>query len=196
GGTGERVGRDGRGRGPRGGNDDYVDKLNGQGNGQGLGANGNVEGVNGIDANKYIYLVNVHNDEDMFGVNDLDGDEVIVESVHVVEQAKEVVNDITLAKALMEIKSTQPKADKVVIQEPKQASTYTIVSLQQPSQVKDKGKGKGKMVKQEHVNKLSKKDQLMLDEEVAFKLQAEEKEKEEERIAKEKAQQIKEVNIA
>nr|GEY33694.1 hypothetical protein [Tanacetum cinerariifolium] len=30
GGTGERVGRDGRGRGPRGGNDDRVDKLNGQ----------------------------------------------------------------------------------------------------------------------------------------------------------------------
>ncbi|GJZ66265.1 putative reverse transcriptase domain-containing protein, partial [Tanacetum coccineum] len=47
GGTGERVGRGGRGRGPRGGNDERVDELNGQGNGQGLGANGNVEGVNG-----------------------------------------------------------------------------------------------------------------------------------------------------
>ncbi|GJU27311.1 hypothetical protein Tco_1165932, partial [Tanacetum coccineum] len=31
-----------------------------------------------IDANKDIYLVNVHTDEDMFGVNDIDGDEVIV----------------------------------------------------------------------------------------------------------------------
>ncbi|GJX64910.1 putative reverse transcriptase domain-containing protein [Tanacetum coccineum] len=47
GGTGERVGRGGRGRGPRGGNDDRVDELNGQGNDQGEGANGNVEGVNG-----------------------------------------------------------------------------------------------------------------------------------------------------
>ncbi|GKB30042.1 hypothetical protein Tco_0869443 [Tanacetum coccineum] len=47
GGTGERVGRVGRGRGPRGGNDERVDELNGQGNGQGLGANGNVKGVNG-----------------------------------------------------------------------------------------------------------------------------------------------------
>ncbi|GKA43918.1 reverse transcriptase domain-containing protein [Tanacetum coccineum] len=47
GGTGERVGRGGRGRGPRGGNDERVDELNGQGNDQGLGANGNVEGVNG-----------------------------------------------------------------------------------------------------------------------------------------------------
>ncbi|GKB18196.1 reverse transcriptase domain-containing protein [Tanacetum coccineum] len=46
GGTGEHVGRGGRGRGPRGGNDDHVDELNGQGNNQGAGANGNVEGVN------------------------------------------------------------------------------------------------------------------------------------------------------
>ncbi|GJT35529.1 hypothetical protein Tco_0925948 [Tanacetum coccineum] len=49
------------------------------------------------------------------------------------------------------------------------------------------------MVEPEHVKKLSKKDILMLDEELAFKLQAEE---EEERLAREKAQQIKEVNIA
>ncbi|GJR73436.1 putative reverse transcriptase domain-containing protein [Tanacetum coccineum] len=47
GGTGERFSRGGRGRGPRGGNDECVDELNGQGNGQGLGANRNVEGVNG-----------------------------------------------------------------------------------------------------------------------------------------------------
>ncbi|GJS78868.1 hypothetical protein Tco_0728749 [Tanacetum coccineum] len=43
----ERFGRGGRGRGPIGGNDDCVDELNGQGNNQGEGANGNVEGVNG-----------------------------------------------------------------------------------------------------------------------------------------------------
>ncbi|GJT10452.1 putative reverse transcriptase domain-containing protein [Tanacetum coccineum] len=52
GGMGERVGRGGRGRRPREGNDEGVDNLNGQGNDQGLGANGglvngNVEGVNG-----------------------------------------------------------------------------------------------------------------------------------------------------
>ncbi|GJY68983.1 putative reverse transcriptase domain-containing protein [Tanacetum coccineum] len=45
-GTGERVSRGGRGKGPRGGNDKRVDELNGQGNSQGLGANRNVEGVN------------------------------------------------------------------------------------------------------------------------------------------------------
>ncbi|GJY66370.1 putative reverse transcriptase domain-containing protein [Tanacetum coccineum] len=48
GGTGRRVGRVcGRGRRPRGGNDDHVDELNGQRNDQGMGANGGVEGVNG-----------------------------------------------------------------------------------------------------------------------------------------------------
>ncbi|GKC48436.1 hypothetical protein Tco_1066158 [Tanacetum coccineum] len=46
-GTGERVGRGGRGRGPREGNDERVGELNSQGNDQGLGANGGVEGVNG-----------------------------------------------------------------------------------------------------------------------------------------------------
>ncbi|GKB54460.1 hypothetical protein Tco_0905213, partial [Tanacetum coccineum] len=45
-GTGERVGRGGRGKRPKGGNDERVDELNGQGNDQG-GANKNVEGVNG-----------------------------------------------------------------------------------------------------------------------------------------------------
>ncbi|GJS18158.1 reverse transcriptase domain-containing protein [Tanacetum coccineum] len=40
GGTGVRVGRGGRGRRPREGNDERVDELNGQGNDQGMGANG------------------------------------------------------------------------------------------------------------------------------------------------------------
>ncbi|GJX17517.1 putative reverse transcriptase domain-containing protein [Tanacetum coccineum] len=47
GGTGERVGRSGRGRRPREGNDERVDELNGQENDQDLGANRGVEGVNG-----------------------------------------------------------------------------------------------------------------------------------------------------
>ncbi|GKB59036.1 putative reverse transcriptase domain-containing protein [Tanacetum coccineum] len=42
-----KVGRGGRGRRPREGNDERVDELNGQGNDQGMGANGGVEGVNG-----------------------------------------------------------------------------------------------------------------------------------------------------
>ncbi|GKA36058.1 hypothetical protein Tco_0722549 [Tanacetum coccineum] len=50
------------------------------------------------------------------------------------------------------------------------------------------------MVKEEPVKKFSKKDQLRLDEELAFKLQAEEEE--EERLAREKAQKVEEANIA
>nr|GEU77155.1 putative reverse transcriptase domain-containing protein [Tanacetum cinerariifolium] len=47
-GTGGWVGRgSGRGRGSRGGNDDHVDELNGQGNDLGVGANEGVDGVNG-----------------------------------------------------------------------------------------------------------------------------------------------------
>ncbi|GKE49819.1 hypothetical protein Tco_1481077 [Tanacetum coccineum] len=47
GGTGVWVGRSGRGRRPKEGNDECVDDLNDQGNDQGMGANGGVEGVNG-----------------------------------------------------------------------------------------------------------------------------------------------------
>ncbi|GJY73256.1 putative reverse transcriptase domain-containing protein [Tanacetum coccineum] len=46
--TGGRVGRGGgRGRRPRGGNDEPIDELNGQGNDQGMGANRDVKEVNG-----------------------------------------------------------------------------------------------------------------------------------------------------
>nr|GEU96455.1 hypothetical protein [Tanacetum cinerariifolium] len=97
-----------------------------------------------IDANEDIYLVNVYKDEDMFGVNDSDGDEVIVKDVEMLFDVaddlrgeevfvsqevplKEVsvvnevnvvstattttttIDDITLAKALMEIKSEKSK---------------------------------------------------------------------------------------
>ncbi|GJU13677.1 hypothetical protein Tco_1136073 [Tanacetum coccineum] len=68
------------------------------------------------------------------------------------------------------------------------------VSLQHPSQVKIQDKGKAKMIEPEPVKKLSKKDQLKLDEELAFKLHAEAEE--EERLVREKAQQIEEANIA
>ncbi|GKA34216.1 hypothetical protein Tco_0720645, partial [Tanacetum coccineum] len=47
GGTGERVGRGGRGRRRREGNEERVDNLNDQGNDQGIGTNGGVERVNG-----------------------------------------------------------------------------------------------------------------------------------------------------
>ncbi|GKG07080.1 hypothetical protein Tco_0330049, partial [Tanacetum coccineum] len=52
---------------------------------------------------------------------------------------------------------------------------------------------KGKRIMVEEPVKMKKKDQISLDEELVFKLQA--KEEEEERLAREKAQQIEEANI-
>ncbi|GJT84511.1 hypothetical protein Tco_1066228 [Tanacetum coccineum] len=46
-GTSKQVGRGGKGRGPRRGNDERVDELNYQRNDQGMRANGGVKGVNG-----------------------------------------------------------------------------------------------------------------------------------------------------
>ncbi|GJZ51548.1 putative ribonuclease H-like domain-containing protein [Tanacetum coccineum] len=124
--------------------------------------------IDDIDANEDIYLVNVHRDEDMFGVNDLEGDEVIVETevdhevvVETEVASKDVnlsVDEVTLAQALAALKSAKPKADKakgLVIHEEEQATTPTV-SDQQPSQVKIQDKGKGIMV--EEPLKMKKKD--------------------------------------
>ncbi|GJS81812.1 hypothetical protein Tco_0748353 [Tanacetum coccineum] len=191
--------------------------------------------IDDIDADKDIYLVNVHRDEDMFGVNDLEGDEVVVESEVADKDVNLSIDEVTLAQALAALKSAKVQEKGDVIKEPSvpvsaastkvstvipttAATTITavssrprakgivfheqeqeqeqaptpIVSSQQPTQVKDKGKGK--MVEEEPVKKMSKKELLKLDEELAFKLQA--KEDEEERLAREKAQKVEEANIA
>nr|GEW17792.1 hypothetical protein [Tanacetum cinerariifolium] len=146
-----------------------------------------------IDANKDIYLVNVYNDEDMFDVNDLDGDKVIVKSVDVAEQAKEVVDDITLAKALMEIKSAKPKADKIVIQNPNQGTTTTIPTT--ITAASSRPKAKGLVIHEQEQAPTPTVSLQQPSQNLPSTLQAG-KEKEEERISKEKAQQIEEVNIA
>ncbi|GKB80552.1 hypothetical protein Tco_0947447, partial [Tanacetum coccineum] len=130
-----------------------------------------------INANKDIYLVNVHTDEDMFGVNDLDGDEIIAK---LVSATKETVN---VAAITVRTASTIPK----------QAPTPTV-SSQQPSHVKVQDKGKGKMVEPEPVKKMSKKDLLRLDEELAFKLQDGMKRRR--KACQEKLKQMEEANIA
>ncbi|GKA66734.1 hypothetical protein Tco_0766542, partial [Tanacetum coccineum] len=104
---------------------------------------------------------------------------------------------ITLAQALAELKSDKPttttstrsRTKGLVIHEQEKAPTL-IVSLQQPSQVNIQDKGKANMIEPEPVKKLSKKDQLKLDEEVAQRLQVEFDKQE--RIEREKA----EANIA
>ncbi|GKD23345.1 hypothetical protein Tco_1225048 [Tanacetum coccineum] len=140
--------------------------------------------IDDIDKDAEITLVNEtqgrYRDKDMFGVNDLDGDEVVVESevtdkagekrnnvkeavavtdaVTIPSSAATITNvELTLAQALAELKSARPKTKGVVIQNPSE-STSTI-SLQLPSQVKGQGskdKGKAKMIEPE--KPLKKKD--------------------------------------
>ncbi|GJZ00442.1 hypothetical protein Tco_0517871 [Tanacetum coccineum] len=158
--------------------------------------------IHDIDADEDITLENVH-DADMFGVHDLDGDEVFVETKEPVVNAATTTStipvsvakdlsdvDMTLAQALAELKSakpkavttaatitttavTRPKAKGLVIQEQEQASTPITSS---------KDKGKGIMVKEPL--KMKKKDQVLFDEQEAIRLQAQFDE--EERIAREK----------
>ncbi|GJS56662.1 hypothetical protein Tco_0651446 [Tanacetum coccineum] len=114
----------------------------------------------------------------------------VQEKANVIEEPSESItttpiHTTTIATTITAV-SRRPKAKGLIIHEQEQAPTPTV-SSQQPSQLNVQDKGKGKMVEPEPVKKLSKKDQLMLDEELAFKLQA--KEEEEERLAKEKAQQ-------
>ncbi|GJY08708.1 putative ribonuclease H-like domain-containing protein [Tanacetum coccineum] len=182
------------------------------------------------------------NDEDMFGVNDLDGDEVIVDNVDVVKTAEETINvvattipvsttntipvsaatityvEITLAQALAELKTAKPKVKGIVFKEPVESTTTTPIPLPKPPQDKGKEKGvvmqepsesttikpqqqhsmdKGKSIMTKPEKPLKKKDQIRFDEEIALKLQADLQAEleEEERLTREKAQQIKEANI-
>ncbi|GKB79482.1 ribonuclease H-like domain-containing protein [Tanacetum coccineum] len=155
-----------------------------------------------------------YGDDLMFIVSDLAGKEVFVIEQGVPKSKKDNVAqvntavstasiilvsailitdvEITLAQGLAELKSAKPttttstrsRAKGLVIYKQEQAPTPTV-SSQQPSQAKIQDKGKAKMIEPEPVKKLSKKDQLKLDEEVAQRLQAEFDEQE--RIKREKA---------
>nr|GFC93569.1 hypothetical protein [Tanacetum cinerariifolium] len=79
------------------------------------------------------------------------------------------MDEITLAKSLINIKTSKPKAKWIVMQEPSETPTPTpIDSSQQSSKAKDKGKAK--MI--EPKKPLKRKDQIMIDEEVAKNLKA------------------------
>ncbi|GKA03817.1 hypothetical protein Tco_0676598, partial [Tanacetum coccineum] len=176
-----------------------------------------------IDANKDIYLVNVHTDEDMFGVNDLDGDEMIVDNVDVfktVEETRSVVEEVTVviekAKLVSAAEETVNAAATIVstistilvsvattttaaiITEVEITLAQALAELKsaKPKAVKDKGKRI--MIKEpvvEQVKPMKRLEQMRFDEELPFKLQAEEEE-EEESLAREKAHQTEEANVA
>ncbi|GJS93584.1 putative ribonuclease H-like domain-containing protein [Tanacetum coccineum] len=158
-------------------------RVESSGDEEDLGEDASKQGrrINAIDADEDITLVNVQDDADneMFDVNALNGEEVFVagQNENVVEEVVNAAQDstaattvtittkeITLAQALEALKTSKPK---------------------------DKGKG---IMIEEPVKPMKKKVQIMLDEEVALKLQAEFDE--EERLAREKAEKEKEANIA
>ncbi|GJS19058.1 hypothetical protein Tco_0413530 [Tanacetum coccineum] len=172
-----------------------------------LGEDASKQGrrINAIDVDEYITLVNVQDDADneMFDVNALNGEEVFVagQNENVVEEIVDAAQvstaattvtitteEITLAQALAELKSTKPKAKGIVLQEPGESTTTKIISSKCLSQIK----GKGILVEPE--KPLKKKDQLKFDEEIALKLQA--KIDEEERIDRAEEENIDEANMA
>nr|GEU92022.1 retrovirus-related Pol polyprotein from transposon TNT 1-94 [Tanacetum cinerariifolium] len=151
------------------------------------------------------------NDDEMFEVDDLAGEEVVVETTTGVKDSVAPITDvtedeITMAQALAILKSVKPK---VVVQEQEMsttipaAATKVITFVPTPrakgivfhkqkqshipfSSLKDKGKAK--MIEPEVP--LKKKDQMRIDEEYARKLQA----KEQEAARLSRAQQDEEAN--
>ncbi|GJQ89289.1 retrovirus-related pol polyprotein from transposon TNT 1-94 [Tanacetum coccineum] len=149
-----------------------------------------------IDANKDIYLVNVHTDEDMFGVNDLDGDEVIVDNVDVVKTAEEtrsVVEEVTvviekakLVSAAEEIVNVAATTVSTASTIPDSAATTTTTTTATITNVEITLA----QLLAELKSAKPKADKVMIQEPE----QAEEEE--EERLAREKAHQTEEANIA
>nr|GEX11035.1 copia protein [Tanacetum cinerariifolium] len=141
--------------------------------------------ISDIDVNQDIYLVNIHKDKDICGVNDQD--DTFMFNVDKDLQGEDVVVEEVNAASIT-TPTSKPKANGIVMQKPSEATTTTTIILL----IKYEDNGKGIMV--EPKMPLTKKAQIRLDEEFAFKLQAEEDEQE--RIIREKAQQIKEINLA
>ncbi|GJT05316.1 hypothetical protein Tco_0839778 [Tanacetum coccineum] len=147
-----------------------------------LGEDASKQGrIDAIDADEEITLVSAAGDI----VSDASA-ATTVSAATITTATINIVDDITLAQALEEMKSTKPKKKGIVIQELGE-STTTISSQLSSQQSQDKGKGI-------LIEPVKKKDQILLDEETALNLQAEFDE--EERLAREKAEKEKEANIA
>ncbi|GJV66849.1 putative ribonuclease H-like domain-containing protein [Tanacetum coccineum] len=173
--------------------------------------------IAGIDADEEVTLIDKtqgRNDDNlMFDIGVLDDQEVEVEKVvstaevTTASTTTTTIDELTLAQTLIEIKAakpkavttaatttttavTRPKARGVVVQEPSEFTTTTS----QPSQLlQAKDKGKAKMVEPEKL--LKKKYQILINEEIAQRLQEELQAEleEEERLVRQKEE---DANIA
>nr|GEU92563.1 hypothetical protein [Tanacetum cinerariifolium] len=158
---------------------------------QSLGEDASKQGrISDVDADEGITLVSTYDDAKIF-----DADQDLHVSTATTTPTI-LIDEVTLAQALAELKHTKPNAKlkRIVFHEP-EVSTTTKTTTTIP---KPKSQDKGKAIMIEEPVKL-KKDQIMIDEEVALKLQAElhaEFDKEQ-RLAREKAQkEEEESNIA
>nr|GEW45428.1 uncharacterized mitochondrial protein AtMg00810-like [Tanacetum cinerariifolium] len=155
-----------------------------------LGGDASKQGrIKAINTDEDITLVNDQDDADdakMFDVNDLHGEEVFVDkddadkevntvgelnvaSIATTDSAAATIitEEVTLAKALVELKGSKPKVNGVFIQDPSESITTTTIISSKKSQ----DKGKGIMV--EEPVKPKRKEKIKLDEEATLKLQAE-----------------------
>nr|GEW36421.1 putative ribonuclease H-like domain-containing protein [Tanacetum cinerariifolium] len=118
--------------------------------------------ISDIDADEGITLVSTHDDAEMF---DADQDLNVTTAA---TTPTILINEVTLAQALAELKHTKPKAKAkgIVFHEPEES---TIIATIPKSKSQDNGKG----IMVEEPVKLKKKDQIQLDKEFALKLHAE-----------------------
>ncbi|GJZ72521.1 hypothetical protein Tco_0636372 [Tanacetum coccineum] len=150
-------------------------------------------GIDAIDADEEITLVNVQNvDEEMFDVNVLDGEEVFVAEQEVVANKENdevnVVEEVVQVSDAGNVISTAGGATTVSAVTTTTGDDGDITLAQALIEMKSKG------ILIEPVKPIKKKDLIRLDEEVDLKLQAEFDE--EERLLREKAKKEKEANIA
>ncbi|GJY04580.1 hypothetical protein Tco_0370520 [Tanacetum coccineum] len=169
-----------------------------------------------LNADEEITLVHddINIDDDAVDVHD-ESNDVVGDEENVVEEVVKVVEVINTAKVLVDtakvsvvghtttvstaapttitattLITVAPKQKGITIQEPSESTTTTtVVSNQQP-----KNKDKGKAILNKELKALKRKHQLLQDEEVAARLQAEFDE--EERLALERAEKEQEDNIA
>ncbi|GKF73782.1 hypothetical protein Tco_0220114, partial [Tanacetum coccineum] len=104
-----------------------------------------------IDADAGINLVNTHFDVDthMFGVHDLVGDKVVVETKVASKDVNLSVDEVTLAQVLAALKSAKPKDDKVMLQEPEQDTITTTTAATTVTTASTRPKAKGLVIHKE-----------------------------------------------